>query len=92
LSRCISGGNLTSLTALCKNGDNVQKRKIIGSIFSEKIVFGGENCRTNNLNSLVSLKLNPDKAFGQKKAGKKRSKNQFSQLCFPNWIFFESFC
>jgi site-specific DNA recombinase len=84
-------GNLANLSELFKNGDNVQKRKIIGSIFPEKIVFDGENCRTKNINTLISLKLNLDKAFEQKKIGKKDPKINFSSFVARSGSFSTNF-
>ncbi len=45
------------------------KRKLLGSIFPEKLFFTKENCRTAKINEAVKLILNTDKAFRKKNSG-----------------------
>jgi site-specific DNA recombinase len=71
-------GNLTNLVQNYELGNVYQKRKIIGSIFPEKMVFDGENYRTAKLNEVISLLLNLGADFRQKKTGKNDSKIKFS--------------
>jgi hypothetical protein len=61
--------NLTNLQQLFDNGDLSQKGRIIGSIFPEKLVFGGINYRTAHLNEAAQLIYNMDKAFSENKKG-----------------------
>jgi site-specific DNA recombinase len=45
------------------------KRKIIGSIFTEKIIFENNECRTTKLNQVVSLILQSTNKFHKNKKG-----------------------
>src|SRR5690606_14049235 len=45
------------------------KRKIIGSIFPEKLVFDGERYRTARVNEAARLIYAIDKGFGENKTG-----------------------
>jgi hypothetical protein len=49
--------------------DVKRKRKIIGSIFPEKLVFDGFTCRTARMNEATELIFNVDKAFRKIKTG-----------------------
>lgn len=53
LNRAFS--NLSKLYILYKNGNVLQKRKIIGSMFPEKLEFDGSKVRTVRLNQAIEL-------------------------------------
>ncbi len=61
--------NLSNLAAIYMEGDNIQKRKLISSIFPEKLVFDGERFRTKRLNKVIELIFNADKGFDENKNG-----------------------
>jgi hypothetical protein len=50
-------------------GDLKTKRKIIGSIFPEKLVFNGNNYRTARVNEAVELIYNVGQGFSENKNG-----------------------
>jgi site-specific DNA recombinase len=45
------------------------KQKIVGSIFTAKLIFNGKNYRTTKLNEVIELFRRIDKGFGGKKKG-----------------------
>lgn len=59
--------NLCQLDKLYETGSMEQKRKIIGSIFPEKIIFDGEHYRTARMNEAVRVMFAIDEAFRQKR-------------------------
>ena len=61
--------NLSNLEQLFENADVRQKKKIIGSIFPEKLIFDGDGFRTARVNEAVQLIFNVDKAFIKNKNG-----------------------
>ncbi len=61
--------NLSNMMAIYREGNNARKRKLIGSIFPEKLVFDGMTFRTTRMNEAVSLIFNVGKGFGAKKNG-----------------------
>lgn len=61
--------NLSNLSKIYEASDNIGRRKLIGSIFPEKLVFDGANFRTNRLNEVVSLIFNTGKGLPEKKNG-----------------------
>ncbi len=71
-------GNLSNLNQLFDNADVMKKRKIIGSIFPEKLVFDGECFRTARVNEAVQLIFNVDKAFAKNKNGQIEEKFDLS--------------
>ena len=56
-------GYFSNLKQLFNNANIVNKRKIIGSIFTKKLVFDGKCFRTTRVNEVVQLICNMDKAF-----------------------------
>src|SRR6185437_12175367 len=54
---------LGKLDELYANGTIIEKRKIIGSIFPEKLIFDGNEYRTSRLNEAVRLIYMLDKGF-----------------------------
>ena len=61
--------NLANLVQLYENADVNQKRKIIGSIYPEKIIFDGMQHRTTLLNEAVALIYSVDKGCRENKNG-----------------------
>ncbi|MGS2764884.1 recombinase family protein [Sinomicrobium sp. M5D2P9] len=54
-------GNLSKLDILYQKGTTAQKRRIIGSIFPEKLIFDGSRYRTTRVNEAITLILFIDK-------------------------------
>ena len=61
-----------------KNGTVALKQDVIGSIFSKKLVFDGNKCRTQNINQAVLLILS---------VGRRFSKNKSEQLPLNKQLF-----
>jgi len=62
--------NLSNLNEIFENGTVSDRRKAIGSIFPEKLVFEGSDFRTTKVNEAVQLIFNIGEGFGQKKVDK----------------------
>jgi hypothetical protein len=75
--------NLCQLDKLYETGTIEQKRKIIGSIFPEKLIFDGEHYRTARVNEAVRVLFAIDKAFRQKENGTSLSFEDLSHLVIP---------
>ncbi len=60
-----------------------QKRKIIGSIFPEKLIFDGEHYRTARVNEAIRAMFAIDEAFRQKENGTSLSVEDLSHLVIP---------
>ena len=54
---------LSKLDELYVNGTIIEKRKIIGSIYPEKLIFDGNEYRTSRLNEAVRLIYTLDAGF-----------------------------
>lgn len=61
--------NMSRMDLLYESGEVETQRKIIGSIFPEKLIFTGFAYRTTRVNYAVQLIYNMDKAFMEKKMG-----------------------
>ncbi len=72
--------NLCQLDKLYETGSMEQKRKIIGSIFPEKLIFDGEHYRTARVNEAVRVIFGIDEAFRQKENGTSLSVEDLSHL------------
>ncbi|MBC5862880.1 recombinase family protein [Flavobacterium turcicum] len=70
LNKAVS--HISQLSTLYEEGSTVAKRKIIGSIFPEKLTYEGFECRTTRINEGLRLML----LFSSKLAGKKKGTNQ----------------
>jgi site-specific DNA recombinase len=57
--------NLINLRRLYTTGNNAKQRKIIGSIFLEKVLFDGSDFRTIRESDPIKLIFTVDKAFGK---------------------------
>lgn len=58
--------NLAKVNELFEKGECSERRKVIGAIFPEKIIFDGINFRTARLNEAVKLVFNIGAGFGGK--------------------------
>jgi hypothetical protein len=56
---------------------------VVGSIFPEKLIFGGGEYRTAQVNPFVSLLCNTGEGFGQKAKGQEVISNDLSSLAPP---------
>lgn len=61
--------NLSRLAEAYKTLDTAKKRRLIGSIFPEKMTFDGENFRTTRMNEAVELIFNVGKGLRKIKSG-----------------------
>lgn len=61
--------NISNLDSLYKNGSIAQKRKIIGSVFPEKLTFDGIRFRTTRINEALEYILLIDNEIGGEKRG-----------------------
>jgi len=61
--------NIFQLDSLYENGNTIQKRKIIGSVFPEKLTFDGSQFRTTKINEALEYILLIDNKIGSKKNG-----------------------
>ncbi len=67
LNKAIS--NISQLDVLYSNGSITQKRKIISSMFPEKLTYDGFQYRTNRVNKAISIMWLIDKQLESKKNG-----------------------
>src|SRR5690606_23367790 len=75
--------NLSQLDILYNSGEVETQRKIIGSIFPEKLVFTGDAYRTTRVNYAVQLIYSMDKAFVEKENGTSLSILDLSHQVIP---------
>lgn len=73
-------GVLTKLDVIYINSDVEVKRKLVGSIFSEKICFDGTKCRTASTNEVISLIYMINNELCETKNGKEKPENFLSRL------------
>jgi site-specific DNA recombinase len=71
-------GMLSNLEKTFNLADPKQKREILSSIFPEKIIFDGKNCRTPRLNEVLYQILLIDKNIGENKNGQLHQKLKLS--------------
>jgi site-specific DNA recombinase len=67
-------GMLSNFEKTFNQADPKQKMEILSSIFPEKIVFDGKNCRTPGLNEVLYQILLIDNNLGENKNGKLHQK------------------
>ena len=70
--------NLSRLAETYKSLDTAKKRRLIGSIFPEKMTFDGKIFRTTRINEAVELIFNVGKGLRQKKSGQNDEKIDLS--------------
>jgi len=61
--------SISNFDSLYENGNITQKRKIIGSVFPEKLTFDGFQFRTTRINEALEYILLIDNKIGGKKNG-----------------------
>ena len=71
-------GNISKLDVLYANGSVAQRRKIIGSIFPEKLTFDGNNFRTTKVNEIITYLSLVSKDLQSKKIGTNLYKKDLS--------------
>jgi site-specific DNA recombinase len=59
-------GNLFRLSEIYEKGSIVEKRRVIGSVYPEKLTFDGDQLRTNRINKAVRLIYTLDKGLPEK--------------------------
>ena len=62
------------------NSAITNKKKLISSIFSEKIEFDGKKCRTTRINDVLKYILQIDKGFSKNKKGENLKKMSLSRV------------
>lgn len=77
LNKAIS--HISQLATLYEEGTTARKRKIIGSIFPEKLTFDGIECRTTRINEALRVMLLFYKGFDSKKKGTNQLFSDLSQ-------------
>ena len=70
---------LSKLNLLYQEGDVLQKREILGSIFREKLCFDGTDYRTGRLNDAAQLIFQINKKLRGNKNGKDREPSRLSR-------------
>ncbi len=75
--------NISRLDSLYENGNVIQKRKIIGSIFPEKLTFDGSQFRTTRINEALEYILLIDNKIGGNKNGTNSSNLNLSRHVTP---------
>ena len=61
--------NLFHLSEIYDTGDSEEKRKVIGSVYPEKLTFDGDQLRTTRINEAVRLIYTLDKELAEKETG-----------------------
>ncbi len=77
---------MSNLQQLFENGDIIQKRKIVGSIYAEKLAFYGEQYRTARVNETARLIYTIDKGFKENKNGQAEENFNLSALVPRNGV------
>ena len=71
---------LAKLDHVYVNSDVEHKRKLVGSILSEKLCFDGTQCRTASTNEVISLIYLMNNELCEIKNGKEKPENFLSRL------------
>ena len=69
---------LTNLDRMFANGDYDGKRIVAGSIFTQKLIFGNDNCRTEKVNEVIGVLTRCSKGSQGYKKGKAVISDSFS--------------
>lgn len=69
---------LTNLDIMFANGDYDEKRIVAGSIFTQKLIFGNDDCRTAKVNEVVEVLTRNNKGSGGYKKRKAVISDSFS--------------
>ena len=75
--------NISQLDTLYEQGTVTQQRKIVGSMFPEKLTFDGFQYRTTRVNEALRLMLLFDKTLQGKKNGTNQNFSDLSQEVIP---------
>jgi site-specific DNA recombinase len=75
--------NLSQLDYLYQTGDVIQKRKIIGSMFPEKLTFDGFRYRTARVNEALNCIMLIDSKLKGKKKGTNPNFSDLSHQVIP---------
>jgi site-specific DNA recombinase len=75
--------NISQLDTLYEQGSVTQQRKIVGSIFPEKLTFDGFQYRTTRVNEALRLMLLFDNTLQGKKNGTNQMFSDLSQDVIP---------
>lgn len=88
INQLITGAinTLTRLDCLYKDGTIEEKRKIISSIYPEKLVFDGFQYRTSRINEVARLIYNMGKGFSEGPEIKTGEKSPDSGMVVPTGI------
>ena len=79
--------NLLKLDKVYENGNSEEQRKVISSMYPEKLTFDGCALRTSRINEAVQLIYSLDKGSGE---NKNRTNGENSNLsCQVGWTGFE---
>lgn len=68
---------LANLDTLFMESDYEGKRILAGSLFTQKLIFGNEGCRTTQINEVVEVLTRNSKGFGGSKKGKAAISDSF---------------
>ncbi|MEI3800516.1 MULTISPECIES: hypothetical protein [unclassified Chitinophaga] len=74
---------LCQLDILYNNGTIEEKRKIISSIFPEKLIFDGAHYRTTRINEAANLIYTLEQRLSQKEKGTNFSEKNLSLMVIP---------
>ena len=75
----LASSNISHLDNLYENGTVIQQRKIIGSMFPEKLIYDGFSFRTTRVNEALALMILINKKLCSKKKGTSQSFDDLSQ-------------
>jgi hypothetical protein len=79
-------GILENLSGFYEKADLAGKQQILGSIFSENLIFSQNKVRTKKVNKVVSLLVNTSKAFQKIKNGQSNKKFELSGWVTPTGL------
>ncbi len=79
-------GILENLSGFYENADLAGKQQILGSIFSENLIFSQKRVRTKKVNEVVSLLVNTSKAFQKTKSGQFNKNLELSARVTPTGL------
>jgi site-specific DNA recombinase len=69
---------LTNMDRLFHNGDYDEKRIVAGSIFTQKLIFGNDDCRTTQVNEVINVLTRNSKGSERLKKEKAVKNDSFS--------------
>lgn len=84
LKKCLE--LINNLDVMFEKADLLQKSKILGSTFPEKLFFDGKKCRTPRINEVLRLAISNDKGFGNKKSEQLSENLELFGLVVPRGV------